>query len=139
MTNLASTTMFDLIDRAMTYPFDSKQFNTQYPPYNHYIKLEDDSSYNVIEIAVTGFDREDISVTVNDDSRTLVVEAKTNTESLEYDYVVRNLAQRSFRRIWSLKPGCEVQSATLENGILRITIGVNPDLKDSVRRVDIKV
>lgn len=134
MTKLDPTTLYNLIDSRLMYPLNSKQFSQTYPPYNQYVDRETEEEF--LEIAVTGFDRDDISITVNDDERKLSVEAKADTESVDFDYVVRSLAKRSFVRTWRLAPGSEVLEASLDNGVLKIRIGRTNEASTS-RKIDI--
>ena len=89
--------------------------NQSYPPYN-VIKLDEDS-YQV-EIAIAGFDKKDIEVTV--DNGTLIV--KGNKEESDTQFVHKGIATRKFTRSFALGEYMEVVGADFENGMLKINV-----------------
>lgn len=90
---------------------------TTYPPYNVYRKGDD---YH-IELAVAGFDREDLSVTL--ESGELVVAGNRSPGGPEdVTWMVRGLAGRGFRKVFLLEPHHYVDTVVLKNGILTITV-----------------
>ena len=102
-----------------------------YPPYN----IEETSNGGIaITLAVAGFGKDDIAVTVED--RELVIKGRQN-ETGEKTFLHRGIAARQFLRSFVLAEGIEVKSAALENGLLRILL-VRPDIKPQVRAIEIK-
>jgi molecular chaperone IbpA len=88
-----------------------------YPPHN-IIKYDD---YNFeIEIAVAGFEKEDITVEVDQDR--LIIKGCRLKEEDPSKYVYRGLAARDFERSWTLTDHMEVGDAELTNGILRVKL-----------------
>ena len=80
-----------------------------YPPYN----IEETSDGGIaITLAVAGFAKEDISVTVED--RELVIKGRQN-EAQGKTFLHRGIAARQFLRSFVLADGIEVKSAALEN------------------------
>jgi molecular chaperone IbpA len=90
---------------------------TNYPPYN--ILQHDDNSFE-IEVAVAGFDREDISIEV--DQNHLTIKGQRLKEDDVTKYVHRGLAARDFERTFTLADHIEVGDAELTNGILRVKL-----------------
>jgi molecular chaperone IbpA len=113
---------------------EARGVNTQnYPPYN--VLKYDDNNYE-IEIAVAGFDREDITVEVDQDQ--LIIKGnhpKADDDSL---YIHRGLASRNFERAFTLPQYMEVGEVTLTNGILhvKLTLIIPEALKP--RRIEVK-
>jgi HSP20 family molecular chaperone IbpA len=102
-----------------------------YPPYN----IEEFGSEGLrITLAVAGFSRDELNVTVEDNQ--LVVRGK-QTESTDKTFLHRGIAARQFQRAFVLADGIEVTGAELENGLLSITL-VRPALEPKVRHIDIK-
>lgn len=99
--------------------FENRHVNstTNYPPYN---VLKHDEDHFEIEIAVAGFDREDITVEV--DQNQLVIKGKRLSEDDGSKYVHRGLATRDFERVFTLVDHMEVGEAELTNGILSVKI-----------------
>jgi molecular chaperone IbpA len=87
-----------------------------YPPYN-ILKLGE-TSY-VVEMAVAGFNKSDIDITLQDG--TLTVEGKP-FEDTESEYLHRGIAARSFKRTFTLADTIEVRGADLVNGMLQIEL-----------------
>jgi molecular chaperone IbpA len=94
--------------------------NTNYPPYN--VIRESDNLYT-IEVAVAGFKKDEIKVTIEDG--TLSIEA--NKEIVEDDdgtttYLHRGLASRAFTRSWNLAEHIKVKGAEIKDGILTVKL-----------------
>jgi molecular chaperone IbpA len=92
-----------------------------YPPYN-IVKLDEDSY--LVSIAVAGFSKDNISVTLDD--RTLLVEGELEDQRdgrKKYPEVIHNgIAGRKFSRSFALGEYMEVTSADLKDGMLKIQI-----------------
>ena len=102
-----------------------------YPPYN----IEPTSDGGIaITLAVAGFGKDDIAVTVED--RELVIKGRQN-EAEAKTFLHRGIAARQFLRSFVLADGIEVKSAALENGLLQILLA-RPDSKPQVRVIEIK-
>ena len=102
-----------------------------YPPYN----IEETGAEKLrITLAVAGFSRDELSVTVEDNQ--LVIRGK-QTESTDKTFLHRGIAARQFQRAFVLADGIEVTGANLENGLLSITLA-RPPLEPKVRSIDIK-
>ncbi len=89
---------------------------TSYPPYD-LIKLDDDS-YK-LSLAIAGFSKNDIDVSV--DNGTLIVKGEL-PELTEVQVVHKGIAGRKFTRTFALGEYMEVISASLEDGMLNIDI-----------------
>ena len=106
-------------DRVMKRLADIANQSTQmmpikYPPYN--IKKVDETRY-VIELAVAGFGKSEIDIELQEGL--LRVTGKCDSpESTEYLY--KGIAERGFKREFTLADNVEVKSSTLVNGMLKI-------------------
>lgn len=87
-----------------------------YPPYN-VIKI-DDETYRV-DLALAGFDKKDIDVTV--DNGTLIVKGEIATEE-SGEALHKGIATRKFTRSFALGEFMEVTSAEFKNGMLAVTV-----------------
>lgn len=88
-----------------------------YPPYN--IKKMDDNKY-VIEIAVAGFAKSEIEITVDDDKLTVKGSAKDNADS--GSYLFKGIGLRDFTRTFALNDQVEIKGAAMLNGLLKIAL-----------------
>ena len=89
-----------------------------YPPYN----IEDCAEGRIrITLAVAGFTREQLSVTVEDNQLTIVGKREAEPPGApERAFLHRGIAARGFTRGFVLADGLEVEGATLEDGLLTI-------------------
>jgi molecular chaperone IbpA len=108
---------FDRIFDDMERRF-SNQVNNNYPPYN--ISKVAENLYD-IAIAVTGFEKDEITVQVETNELTVKGERK-RSEDLEPEYLHRGLALRDFDRSFTLAEHMKVRKAEIKNGILLIQV-----------------
>ena len=86
--------------------------STNYPPYN--LKQVGEDSY-VIEIALAGFNREDITVKQEKNVLTITGESKSDNT---IGYIHKGIGGRNFTRTFSLAEYVEVDYVTMLNGLL---------------------
>lgn len=103
--------LFDNLSRA------SESVNPGFPPYD--IEKRADGSYR-ITMAVAGFDKDDLEITVNDDL--LIVTGKAAAEPEGITYLHRGIARRAFERRFTLAEHVRVTGASQENGLLHIDL-----------------
>lgn len=108
---------FDRIFDDMERRFANSVSNN-YPPYN--IARLEDNLYE-IAIAVTGFERSEIAVTVEGDKLTITGSKEEKVED-GVEFLHRGLALRDFERTFTLADHMKIESAEIKNGILTITI-----------------
>ena len=101
-----------------------------YPPYNLY----KDEDHYVIEIAVSGWDKSELDVSMT--GTTLTIKGTKADEKDNRQYLVRGLAHRSWTKTWTLEPDISVSHVELEDGILYIELQTSP--KSATRKIDIK-
>jgi HSP20 family molecular chaperone IbpA len=118
-----------LIDRA------GKTAGDGYPPYNieRLPKAEGQPDVLRITLAVAGFSRDELDITVED--RQLTIRGKSKDDKAR-EYIYRGIAARQFQRAFVLADGIEVRSADLENGLLSIDL-VRLEPERLIRRIDI--
>ena len=109
----------------------AKSAGDGYPPYN--IEQTGEDSLR-IALAVAGFAREEMNVTVED--RQLVIRGK-QSEGGDRNFLHRGIAARQFQRAFVLAEGIEVTGAALENGLLTIELA-RPKADTIVRTIDIR-
>lgn len=96
----------------------ANQVNNNYPPYN--ILKHDEHSYE-LEIAVTGFTKDEITVEI-DQNQLVVKGERKREESDETQYLHKGLANRDFTRSWTLAEHMEVGEGSIKNGVLTIAL-----------------
>ena len=86
-----------------------------YPPYN--VIKQDEDTY-LVELALAGFNKSEINVTV--DNGNLIVKGEKENKDVEFKH--KGIATRSFTRSFALGEYMEVTGAEFENGMLSVTI-----------------
>lgn len=116
-----------LIDRA------GKGAGDGYPPYNIERVAKDGTETLRITLAVAGFTREQLEITLEDNQ--LMVRGKQQDDKTR-EYLYRGIAARQFQRTFVLADGIEVKAAELDNGLLSIDL-VRHEPERLVRRIEI--
>jgi molecular chaperone IbpA len=106
-------TLFDQMERRF-----SNSVSNNYPPHN--ILKTGENQYE-IQLAVTGFDKTEISVTVEDGILIVKGESMTTDHAPE-QYIHRGLATRDFVKEFPLAEHIEVTGAETKNGMLTIKL-----------------
>jgi HSP20 family molecular chaperone IbpA len=118
-----------LIERA------TKAAAETYPPYNVEQLAEDRLR---ITLAVAGFSPDQLHVTV--EGNQLIVAGRREAEGERGDgsgYLHRGIAARGFMRTFVLADGMEVETATLEHGLLHVDV-VRPEPEKQIKRITIR-
>jgi len=109
---------FDRLMRLMDTSLSSEESSSSsYPPYN--IEKLDEETYR-LTMAVAGFNEEMMTITVQDN--VLVVAGKAHPDDEDVQYLYRGIARRAFERQFQLADFIKIGNASLENGLLRITL-----------------
>ena len=103
-----------------------------FPPYN-LIKIDDDTWK--VELAVAGYTKDDINITVEKDQ--LIVASKDLEDEDDSTVVYQGIAQRQWRQKFILGEYMEVAGATLRDGLL--TINVERNLPEEAKPKVIKI
>ncbi|MBC33472.1 MAG: heat-shock protein [Rickettsiales bacterium] len=93
-----------------------------YPPYNIFKNSE--NSY-VIEMALAGFSKSDVSVELSDGILTIRSKkgsVNQNKDHSEDNFIHKGISSRQFERKFTLSDEIFVKSASLNNGMLKICL-----------------
>ena len=96
--------------------------NSNYPPYN--IVRVAETEY-AIEVAVAGFEEDELDVEVVDGELVIRGETKSNQVENVGNYLHQGIAARNFTRTFALPDDAEVNGATVRNGILTVNVVVH--------------
>ena len=89
--------------------------STNYPPYN-LVEVGEDTY--MIELALAGFKKEEISV--EQENNVLTIKGSSGEDSNKY--IHKGIGARDFTRTFSLSEYMIVAGVTMENGVLRVLI-----------------
>lgn len=102
-----------------------------YPPYN--IKQVKDNKF-VIEMAVAGFSKSDIEVTL--EGNKLVVKGNTKEDETEQEnFLFKGIANRNFTREFKIADKIEIENAELANGMLKIWLQNMVKTQDLIKKI----
>ncbi len=102
-----------------------------YPPYN-IEELPDDRLR--ITLAVAGFSRDELAITVEENQ--LAIRGK-QIDTNEKNFLHRGIAARQFQRAFVLAEGIKVDGAALENGLLIVEL-TRQRLEPEIRTIEIR-
>lgn len=104
-----------------------------YPPYN--IKQVKDNKY-VIEMAVAGFAKSDIEITL--DGNRLVIKGLAKDDTDGANFLYKGIANRAFERAFTVNDKVEIKEAELINGMLRVWLENIVKTQDAIKKIGIK-
>ena len=112
-----STIGFDRLARLLDSATRVDGAAPAYPPYN--IEKTGEDAYR-LTMAVAGFAREEIDITVHENALTVAGKAKNGEDNSRYLH--RGIARRAFERRFSLADHIKVVGASLDNGMLHVDL-----------------
>lgn len=102
---------FDDVEKLLTMDIQKSTF----PPHN-ILKL-DDTRY-IVELAIAGFSKDEIDISVN--SGVLTVKGEKEDKESDVQYLHKGIGTRSFTKTITVADTIEVKGAEFKDGILRI-------------------
>ena len=110
--------------------FAAQHANDHYPPHN--IVKENDTDY-LIELAVAGFDKDDI--VVEQKERSLKIAGQYKSKGREV--VHRGISTRDFERRFRLSEYVQVAGASFKDGILAVSLKLEIPEEKQPRKINI--
>jgi len=121
---------FDDVEKLLT--MDIQKSTSNFPPHN-ILKL-DDTRY-IVELAIAGFSKDEIDISVN--AGVLTVKGEKEDKESEVQYLHKGIGTRSFTKTITVADTIEVKGAEFKDGILRIGLeNVIPEHKKP-RKIEI--
>jgi molecular chaperone IbpA len=112
-TTLGFERFFDDVEKLLAS--DVTKVSSSFPPHN-ILKL-DDSRY-IVELAIAGFSKNEIEISVEDG--TLTVRGEKQEKENGVQYLHKGIGTRSFTKTLTIADTVEVKGAEFKDGILRI-------------------
>ena len=103
-----------------------------YPPYN---VIKRDDGHFLIEIAVAGFGKEDIDLTL--EKGVLTIAGKKQSGLDTRDYAHRGISQRAFERSFTLADTLKVVGADIVDGMLVVILENNIPEEDKPQTINL--
>ena len=126
----------DMFDQFESMLGNGGVVQSNYPPYN--IRKAGKDKY-AIEVAVAGFNKNDVEVEYEDNLLTVKTKDVKRSEEKDGDEVIhRGISQRSFARSFKIADDVKVNGAELKDGLLVISCEkIIPEIKKK-RLIEIK-
>ena len=126
----------DMFDQFESMLGNGSVVQNNYPPYN--IRKAGKDKY-AIEVAVAGFNKDDVEVEYEDNLLTVKTKDVKRSEEKDGDEVIhRGISQRSFARSFTIADDVKVNGAELKDGLLTISCEkIIPEIKKK-RLIEIK-
>ena len=105
-----------------------------YPPFN--LKKVDENKY-LIEMAVAGFTKQDIEITL-EDNKLIVKGNAASDDSDKAQYLHYGIANRAFTRRFTLADNVEIHNAELINGMLKLWLEHMIPEEKKPRKIEVK-
>jgi molecular chaperone IbpA len=110
---IGSDRLLAKVQEAVEYA--SNTASSAYPPIN--IKKTDDNKY-LLEMAVAGFGKNSIEMTLEDNKLRIAGKAESSDEASEYLY--KGISNRPFERTFMLNDDVVINNAQYVNGLLKV-------------------
>ena len=111
--------------------FQMEEYNSAYPFYN--IKKVHDEKYS-LEMALAGWKKSDIKVTVENGVLSIVGKVEKNNDN----YIHKGVAQRAFIKRLQLSEYVECTGAKLEDGMLKVELVYDPPEDKKAKKITVK-
>ncbi|WP_310496747.1 Hsp20 family protein [Sandarakinorhabdus sp.] len=108
--------------------------DSAYPPYN--IEKVGDGAYR-IQMAVAGFSRAELDLTVQENTLVVTGNAAADADSTERTFLHRGIGKRAFERRFQLADTIKVTGASYQDGLLNIDLVREIPEHKKPRRVEI--
>ena len=129
--------VFDHFESMLNDDFGLRVPTVNYPPYN--IVKTGTNKYD-IEVALAGFNKKDIDVSV--ENGVLTIESKTSDKDESKDEdgntIYKGISKRYFKRSFTVADDVEVKGAELKDGLLKVSMEkIVPESK-KLKSIEIK-
>lgn len=108
---------FDQLFNQLNHTLNNAAADNKYPPHN---VIQYDETHYAIELAVAGFEEDEVNIELNKNVLTVTGEQKEPQEEVTYFH--KGISNRDFTKTFPLGDHIEVSSATVRNGILTIDL-----------------
>lgn len=116
---LRSSIGFENLNRLLDIATRAAEGDVSFPPYN--IEKLGEDRYR-ITMAVAGFARDELDITVQENTLIVTGKAAEEAQSAERVFLHRGIAKRAFERRFQLADVIKVTGASFENGLLNIDL-----------------
>jgi len=132
---LRSSVGFENLNRLLDYATRVDSAEQAYPPYN--IEKVSEDAYR-ISMAIAGFSRDELDITVQDNALIVTGKAAAETEGKERVFLHRGIAKRAFERRFQLADTIKVTGASYNDGLLNLELVREVPEHKKPRKVDIR-
>lgn len=103
------------MDNVINNVFSNNQTDLNYPPHN---TIDEGNGRFLLEVALAGFTEDEVSVYTEENKLCISGTKPQSTRT----YLHKGIANRSFKRFWTIPDGIEVREVKLANGLLSVRL-----------------
>ena len=112
--------------------------STSAPSYPPHDIVNQKKGVHGITLALAGFDKEDLDVSVKEQTLTIAGDIqKTDFSDISNTYTHRGIAKRNFKKIFALGRNIEVENVVLKNGLLTVHLKENLPKNEQTQQIEI--
>lgn len=110
---------------------------SKYPISNWGVYHDNGIDYPFIELAVTGYPKENLTATFDDRDRLLTIEADAARKDDHTTYYQKAIATRAFKFQTYVNELYRVKSVNVKDGLLRVVFEEDPKRQESIKQLTI--
>jgi HSP20 family protein len=112
------------------------------PPFRSFtpVNVKETENDYVLEVVAPGFQKEDFKINLDNNTLTVSVEKKEETENKNEKFIRKEFKQQSFSRSFTIDKNIDAESISAKyvNGVLTLNLAKKQEVKPSVKEISIQ-
>jgi HSP20 family protein len=112
------------------------------PPFRSFtpVNVKETEKDYVLEVVAPGFQKEDFKINLDNNTLTVSVEKKEETENKNEKFIRKEFKQQSFSRSFTIDKNIDAESISAKyvNGVLTLNLAKKQEVKPSVKEISIQ-
>jgi HSP20 family protein len=112
------------------------------PPFRSFtpVNVKETENDYVLEVVAPGFQKEDFKINLDNNTLTVSVETKEESENKNEKFIRKEYKQQSFSRSFTIDKNIDAEniSAKYVNGVLTLNLAKKQEVKPSVKEISIQ-
>lgn len=104
------------------------------------VNIKETENDYVLDVVAPGFQKEDFKINLENNTLTISVEKKEETENQNEKFIRKEYKQQSFKRSFTIDENVDAEniSAKYVNGVLTLNLAKKQEVKPSVKEISIQ-
>jgi HSP20 family protein len=112
------------------------------PPFRSFtpVNVKETENDYVLEVVAPGFQKEDFKINLDNNTLTVSVETKEESENKNEKFIRKEFKQQSFSRSFTIDKNIDAESISAKyvNGVLTLNLAKKQEVKPSVKEISIQ-